>query len=112
MGAEVVTASTAAVGVQGRRYGRLGGKADMSRAATPAVRPPPIFGRRPCRSTVQVDPKANGATVLRKGRRGPVVPAGRATQGRCPMLEPDALNMEADILPYIVTCWVGQNPRL
>src|SRR5215472_3921259 len=44
------------------------------RAVTPVVQPPPIFGRRPCRSTVQVDPKANGATALRKGCRGPVEP--------------------------------------
>src|SRR5262249_44701221 len=51
-----------------------GGKADLTRAATPVVRPPPIFGRRLCRSTVQVDPKANGETALRKGRRGPVQP--------------------------------------
>ena len=51
-----------------------GGKADLTRAATPVVRPPPIFGRRPCRRTVQVDPKANGATALRKGCRGPVEP--------------------------------------
>ena len=56
-----------------------GGKADLTRAATPVVRPPPIFGNWHWRSNVQVDPKANGATALRN-----------ATQGRCPMLEPDA----------------------
>ena len=48
-----------------------GGKAELTRAATPVVRPSPIFGRRLCRSTVQVDPKANGATASRKGCRGP-----------------------------------------
>jgi hypothetical protein len=52
----------------------LGGKADQTRAATPVVRPPPIFGRRLCRSTVQVDPKANGETASRKGCRGPAEP--------------------------------------
>ena len=29
------------------------------------------LGSRPCRSNVQVDPKANGATASRKGCRGP-----------------------------------------
>ena len=51
-----------------------GGKADLSRAATPVVRPPPIFGSRLCRSNVQVDPKANGETASRKGCRGPAEP--------------------------------------
>jgi hypothetical protein len=51
-----------------------GGKADRSRVVTPVVRPPPSFGSRPCRSTVQVDPKANGATASRKRCRGPAEP--------------------------------------
>jgi hypothetical protein len=51
-----------------------GGKADLSRAATPVVRPPPNLGRWLCRSTVQVDPKADGETALRKGCRGPAEP--------------------------------------
>ena len=40
-----------------------GAKQIMSRAATPVVRPPPNFGSWLCRSTVQVDPKANGAAA-------------------------------------------------
>jgi hypothetical protein len=51
-----------------------GGKADRSRVVTPVVRPPPNFGSRPCRSTVQVDPKANGAAASRQGCRGPAEP--------------------------------------
>src|SRR4051812_27175516 len=61
-----------------------GGKADMTRAVTPVVRPPPIFGSRLCRSTVQVDPKANGATASRPRR--------------CSMLEPDALKGARPVL--------------
>src|SRR5262249_60716177 len=33
--------------------------------------PPADLGSRPCRSNVQVDPKANGATASRQGCRGP-----------------------------------------
>jgi len=46
----------------------------MTRAATLVVRPPPNLGSRLCRSNVQVDPKANGATAFRKGCRGPAEP--------------------------------------
>ncbi len=51
-----------------------GGKADLSRVATPVVWPPPNFSSRPCRSHVQVDPKANGASAFRKWCRGPAEP--------------------------------------
>ena len=45
------------------------------------------LGSRLCRSNVQVDPKANGATASRKGCRRPAEPTGRISQGRCSMLE-------------------------
>ena len=55
-----------------------GGEADLTRAATPVVRPPPIFGRRLCRSTIpqrrcsMLEPYAlkGACTVLRGGGEG------------------------------------------